>query len=507
MAGLGGGITDNGTNSDGRSTFEPVGFKGAGKFGCTDSVTSSGPYIYGEIVGFKAGGQFSASDGIDTHILNEVCIFRAAANLYPLSPDPPVVYTETPGFKGGGKLLSMENLQLIEPVGFKAAARFLLTDLYIPLPGGTNSEFIGVNAAGKFGATDTVISVDAPGVRVAGKFSASENVVINEVVGFKAGVTFVNSAVQVFTEAGGFKAGGKFAQLENTVVNEKPGFKVAAKFNTISDAQTFADSPDVKAGGHMAPGDAAVTVDSPKVKGAAKIANSSPQVSTDTAGMKAGGGFGRSTDTSVTFDLTGVSGAGKLSVTTQRTIVEQVGFSGAGKAGGTSAAVTVDTPGFKAAARASATANRAGTGIIPRLRAIVKATLSEVLSVPEGLPDAILLKKIVPPFVCIIAEQSQSARLAVNDMSTSLVIRLIYCRQDVRDGQTDTMQDIVRQAVDTLIGAVLADWTLEGNAIGLELEETPLDRVQEYQQHFSDNSQGISVGVCSFKILVGLATA
>ena len=131
------------------------------------------------------------------------------------------------------------------------------------------------------------------------------------------------------------------------------------------------------------------------------------------------------------------------------------------------------------------------SGFVAAVRAVVKATLPELVRVPESLPEAQGLKPTDLPFVVLVVgdDTDASPNFPVQSEAQQVTVELVYVARTPTDGATD-MPQVLRAKLNLLQQAFLSDRRLGHIAQRTELMHTPLHRANQYQEHFANLQLG-----------------
>ena len=125
---------------------------------------------------------------------------------------------------------------------------------------------------------------------------------------------------------------------------------------------------------------------------------------------------------------------------------------------------------------------------VAAVRARTKATLTEISRVPESFPEA----QIVPlPFVLLaVGEDTDvSDNYVVQSEAQQVQVDFVYVAKTTANGAVDETQTL-RDRLDVLAAAFLADRRLGGLANRTEQAHTPLLTANQYETKFKDMQIG-----------------
>jgi hypothetical protein len=337
--------------------------------------------------------------------------------------------------------------------------------------------------------TEILDSVDALTAVAAGKAAlqagGTEAVIITAVAGGKCSVSVVQNAV----DRPDINAGGLPSVTDLDPANEEIVFVLAGGY--VQDADTNVgneDELDVNAKGGGKSSVLSIQTGGGEIvnaKGEGNASESERLQATDRPETNAGGLPTLAGEERGATDDPRAIGEAFSSVIEAHEFVDTVTAKGAG------------------IARVNADITNPG-GLIPAIRRNSRLALSELLSIPEGLPEKAPEDKL--PMLAIVAQRpEENSDFAVRDQAQWVDIDLVYAMKRVRSGVDNSQY--IRGRLAILRAALLADPTQHDpsglpTAVDTQTAMTPYERENEYMAYFMELNTGFEIMVQTIRCLV-----
>lgn len=481
--------------------------RGKGLAGGSDIYTASagGAKIYSDTPNAKGKGLGGGSDVLGGILLEFPAAFAKGAPGIS-SAYIPIIYLDNPFAYGIGLAFSRDRLSVQETGAVKGIGHAQSSDIYIArgvsqvlyevgrayakgLAGGSDlGVYLGLSASkgkGLSGSTTVIVTSDTPASRAKG------------LAGALASQAYTASLANAFAKG---LAGGSGKMVAANTSNA-----LAKGLSGGSNLNVYVSISAVKAKGSAVSTDVSVTIATSNAltKGLAK----SVTVAVSVNGLTAyGKGFAGAIVRQVSFDMPGSLGKAIESAGDGRLAIDRAFAYAKGKASRTDSAVYTETPGAKSKGLAGRGLIAVDpNGLIPALRRQVASVYGATVSlIPEALPDAIIMRDIQLPTCIIVAGKPVDIDLIAAGNAQKVPVDFVLI--DKERAGIDNAQDL-RGRLATLKSALLADYqqfagTDTAASFDTQVIATPMERENEYQQHFSDNDQKVTVMVLSMEFSV-----
>ena len=389
-------------------------------------------------------------------------------------------YETLRGLIGSEVVLGPETFASVERITFKTGLKALTADTWSTADNGT------VKTGAKFTQRDAWNTSDNGTVKTGLKNAVADTLKTIDSGAVKTGLKIVLSEAQQAKESLAAKSGAKFVLIEAMAYADNRSLKAGVKF-PAADMMVCADNVGAKTGVKFPAAEAFRASDATAMKIGLKESLAEGRGFFDTAAIKTGAKMGQSDNVQAVDVRTSKFGvAAQGSERTTRAL----------QAGQMQALAILTTPAAGTLVNVSALSDATPENLIEACRILAKATLPELVMIPETLEQSPILASGKLPFMVLVAGDPAdvSGNWQVRAVGQQIDIDFVYVSKSPDDGATDGAQAL-RARLNILQNAFYANYHLNGLVAQLRTASVSANKQNEYEQYFQSNGQPVTVMV------------